>query len=73
MVPGADPAEFMELCTTWTAVSNGDGTNDNDIAESPKCQKCHMARVDEDYVLHQWAKPTTLFTQEFMLRMVKLH
>jgi len=66
LVPGTDPAEFMELCTTWTAISNGAGTNSNDIDESPKCQKCHMARVDEDFILHQWAKPTTLFTQDFM-------
>ncbi len=63
---GDDQGQFMELCTTWTAVSNGDGTNYNDISESPKCQKCHMARINEDYVLHQWAKPTTHFTQEFM-------
>ncbi|UPT76630.1 hypothetical protein MN086_06120 [Sulfurovum sp. XGS-02] len=66
IVPGTNPAEFMELCTTWTAVSNGDDTNANDSVYSPKCQKCHMPRVDEEFVLHQWAKPTTLFTQEFM-------
>jgi len=64
--PGSDPQQFMELCTTWTAVSNGEGTNDNDSFDSPKCQKCHMARVDEEFVLHQWAKPTTLFTQDDM-------
>ena len=67
LVPsGADAGDFMELCTTWTAVSNGTDTNYNDDITSPKCQKCHMARVDEDFMLHQWAKPTTHFTQEFM-------
>ena len=66
LVPGSDPAEFMELCTTWTAVSNGDDTNANDSYYSPKCQKCHMARVDEPMVLHQWAKPFTHFTQADM-------
>jgi len=67
LVPsGADAGDFMELCTTWTAVSNGTGTNYNDIDESPKCQKCHMARVDEPMVLHQWAQPFTHFTQDDM-------
>ena len=56
----------MELCSTWTAVSNGTDTNFNDSLTSPKCQKCHMPRVDEDFVLHQWAQPFTHFTQADM-------
>lgn len=67
LVPtGADQGDFMELCTTWTAVSNGTDTNENDSITSPKCQRCHMPRVDEPMVLHQWAKPTEHFTQADM-------
>ncbi|HEY9189699.1 MAG TPA: multiheme c-type cytochrome [Sulfurovum sp.] len=73
IVPGTNPAEFMELCTTWSAVSNDAVNNNYDNTNfSPKCQECHMARVDEEFVLHQWAKPTTLFTQEFMAANNKL-
>ena len=63
---GADQGDFMELCSTWNAVSNGTDTNYNDSLTSPKCQKCHMPRVNEEFVLHQWAQPTTLFTQADM-------
>jgi len=67
LVPsGADEGDFMELCSTWTAVSNGSDTNYNDSATSPKCQKCHMPRIEEEFMLHQWGKPETHFTQEFM-------
>lgn len=64
-VPGfADGAgEFMELCSTWNVVSNGTGTNHNDTDESPKCQKCHMERI-EGTVLHEWARPDKLWTKE---------
>ncbi len=55
--------QFMELCSTWNVVSNGGGTNYNDIDESPKCQKCHMPRV-EGTVLHEWARPDKLWTKE---------
>jgi hypothetical protein len=53
--------DFMELCTTWNSVSNGSDTNYNDSTSSPKCQKCHMERV-EGRVLHQWARPDKLWT-----------
>ena len=67
LVPsGADQGDFMELCSTWTAVSNGTDSNFNDSLTSPKCQKCHMPRVDEEFMLHQWAKPFTRFTQADM-------
>ena len=62
----SNEGEFMELCSTWTAVSNGSDTNYNDSLTSPKCQKCHMPRVDEPMMLHQWGKPTTHFTQADM-------
>ncbi len=64
-VPGFSEGkgQFMELCSTWNAVSNGTGTNYNDTYESPKCQKCHMERI-EGTVLHEWAKPDKLWTKE---------
>lgn len=64
-VPGyAEGAgHYMELCSTWNAVSNGGGTNYNDTDESPKCQKCHMERI-EGTVLHEWARPDKLWTKE---------
>ena len=57
--------QFMELCTTWSAMSNS-ATNDNytDTPDSPKCQKCHMERVDNKVVLHKWNDPATLFTTD---------
>ena len=64
-VPGyADGAgHYMELCSTWNAVSNGSGTNHGDTHESPKCQKCHMERI-QGTVLHEWARPDKLYTKE---------
>lgn len=55
--------KFMELCSTWIGVSNGTDTNANDSLTSPKCQKCHMPRLADKRVLHQWAAPEKLFTQ----------
>ncbi|MCO4845521.1 MAG: hypothetical protein KC427_05830 [Sulfurovum sp.] len=52
---------FMELCSTQMAVTTGDDTASNDSMSSPKCQKCHMERI-EGTVLHQWARPDKLFT-----------
>ena len=52
---------FMELCSTWNAMSDGVGDNYQDSQFSPKCQKCHMEKI-EGTVLHQWGKPTTKFT-----------
>lgn len=54
---------FMELCSTWLAVSDGVDNNYEDSITSPKCQKCHMPRLEEKTVLHQWGKPDALFTQ----------
>jgi len=63
-LPGAN-TDFMELCSTQIAVStNGPEGQDNgseDTDSSPKCQKCHMERI-EGTVLHQWARPDKLFT-----------
>ena len=47
---------FMELCSTWNAVTVGGDTNYEDTDSSPKCQKCHMERI-EGKVLHRWADP----------------
>lgn len=58
--------QFMELCTTWNAVSTDGNNNYEDTASSPKCQKCHMERI-EGTVLHQWAKPDQLFTDKAAL------
>ena len=61
---GEDGAgEFMELCSTWNAVTTGSDDNHADTATSPKCQKCHMERI-EGTVLHRWADPDTLWTKE---------
>jgi hypothetical protein len=56
----------MELCTTWNAVTTGDDDNHADTSSSPKCQKCHMERV-EGTVLHKCAKPDELFTDKSVL------
>ena len=53
--------EFMELCSTQMAVTTGDDVASGDTLSSPKCQKCHMERI-EGTVLHQWARPDKLFT-----------
>lgn len=57
---------FMELCSTWNAVTTGDDDNMHDTMSSPKCQKCHMERI-EGTVLHQWARPDKLFTDKSIL------
>jgi hypothetical protein len=60
---GEDGAgSFMELCSTWNAVTTGTDSNHNDSTTSPKCQKCHMERIDGT-VLHRWADPDTLWTK----------
>jgi len=63
--PGDD--QFLELCSTWTAMSDGIGNNFEDSETSPKCQKCHMEPLTEKggeavTVLHQWDEPAKLFT-----------
>jgi hypothetical protein len=63
-LPGAN-TDFMELCSTQIAVSTngllGQDNGSEDTDSSPKCQKCHMERI-EGTVLHQWARPDKLFT-----------
>jgi len=70
-IPGVQPGDdqFMELCSTWTAMSDGVGNNFEDSKTSPKCQKCHMEPLTEKggeavTVLHKWDDPTSLFTAE---------
>ncbi|QOP41987.1 multiheme c-type cytochrome [Sulfurimonas marina] len=64
---GEDGAgQFMELCSTWNAVTTGTDNNVDDTMSSPKCQKCHMERI-EGTVLHQWASPDKLFTDKTLL------
>ena len=58
--PGDD--QFLELCSTWTAMSDGVGDNYQDSATSPKCQHCHMEPLANKTVLHKWDSPTELFT-----------
>ena len=62
-VPGGEDGagDFMELCSTQMAVTTGDDIASGDTLSSPKCQKCHMERI-EGTVLHQWARPDKLFT-----------
>ena len=64
---GKNPDQFLELCSTWTAMSDGVGDNFTDTRESPKCQRCHMEPLiakggDPVTVLHQWDQPDKLFT-----------
>ena len=64
---GKDPDQFLELCSTWTAMSDGVGDNFTDTKESPKCQRCHMEPLTEKAgkavtVLHKWDNPGELFT-----------
>lgn len=61
-----ESGEFMELCSTWLVVSDGVDNNFDDTITSPKCQKCHMPRLKDKTLLHQWGKPTALFTQADM-------
>jgi len=64
---GEDGAgSFMELCSTWNAVTTGSDDNAEDTMTSPKCQKCHMERI-EGTVLHQWGKPNERFTDKSIL------
>ncbi len=51
----------MELCSTQMAVTTGDDIASNDSLSSPKCQKCHMERI-EGTVLHKWARPDLKWT-----------
>jgi len=53
---------FMELCSTQIAITTGDDTPAGDSMSSPKCQKCHMERI-EGVVLHKWASPDERWTQ----------
>ena len=64
---GKDPDQFLELCSTWTAMSDGVGNNFEDTATSPKCQLCHMEPLktiegERAVVLHQWDDYPRLFT-----------
>lgn len=59
--------QFLELCSTWTAFSDGVGNNFEDTATSPKCQRCHMEPLttiegDPAVVLHKWDDYPNLFT-----------
>jgi len=65
-IPGVQPGDdqFMELCSTWTAMSDGVDNNYEDTDSSPKCQKCHMEPLANKTVLHKWDDPTSLFTAE---------
>ena len=70
-VPGVQPGDdqFLELCSTWTAMSDGVGNNFEDTATSPKCQRCHMEPLEEIkgeqvMVLHQWDQPDEYFTSD---------
>lgn len=61
LAPNTGNTRFMELCSTTMAVSSGETNTHEDTITSPKCQKCHMERI-EGTVLHQWARPDKLFT-----------
>ena len=57
------PTGFMELCSTWNAMSDVAGDNLTDDQNSPKCQKCHMEKIANKTVLHKWGQPNKLFTK----------
>lgn len=61
-IPTGEPGagQFMELCSTQVAVTTGDDTPTNDSLSSPKCQKCHMERI-EGNLLHKWVQPHKSF------------
>ena len=66
---GDNPDQFLELCSTWTAMSDGVGDNYTDTEYSPKCQRCHMEPLNKIKgervtVLHQWDQPDVLFTTD---------
>ena len=65
-IPGVQPDsdQFLELCSTWTAMSDGIGDNYTDTESSPKCQRCHMEPLEGKTVLHKWDQPDVLFTKE---------
>lgn len=54
--------QFMELCSTWVAVSGSPGGNFQNRPDAPKCQSCHMERLANKTVLHKWNAPSELFT-----------
>lgn len=61
--------QFLELCSTWTAMSDGVGNNFEDTETSPKCQRCHMeplATIEGEpaIVLHKWDDYPNLFTTD---------
>ena len=61
--------QFLELCSTWTAMSDGVGNNFEDTETSPKCQRCHMEPLttieyDPAVVLHKWDDYPNLFTTD---------
>jgi len=58
----AGAGNFMELCSTQLVVSTGDDSGHNDSDSSPKCQKCHMERI-QGVLLHKWADPEGRWTQ----------
>ena len=58
--PGGD--QVLELCITWSAMSDGVGNNFEASETSPKCQSCHMEPLANKTVLHQWDQPDKLFT-----------
>ncbi|KIM10919.1 MAG: hypothetical protein KU37_07300 [Sulfuricurvum sp. PC08-66] len=57
----------MELCSTWNAMSDDVDNNYLDTGSSPKCTKCHMPRLSDKTVLHQWNKPNKLFPRSELL------
>ncbi|RDH84658.1 MAG: hypothetical protein DIZ80_04095 [endosymbiont of Galathealinum brachiosum] len=65
-ISGVQPTDdqFLELCSTWTAMSDGVGNNFEDSNTSPKCQKCHMEPLANKTVLHKWDDTNSLFTAE---------
>ena len=64
-VPSGEDGQgsFMELCSTQMAVSTGTDNGSEDTLSSPKCQKCHMERIEGD-LLHQFARPDLDFDAE---------
>ena len=66
-IPGIqEDDQFLELCSTWTAMSDGVGDNYSDTDTAPKCQRCHMEPLttiegDPAVVLHKWDDYPNLF------------
>jgi hypothetical protein len=69
-IPGIqEDDQFLELCSTWTAMSDGVGDNYSDSDTAPKCQRCHMEPLttiegDPAVVLHKWDDYPNLFTTD---------